>query len=137
MRSLPSPPNTNTLHPYAGQRPPLTEVVRDTAADLVTLVTAEVKLARLELLAGARQMVGRAGWIIAGVIPLLIGYLAGVAAFAVWLSTFWGWPGGLAATAVSQAILGGALLWATPSTSPVVRRPAASPMLNAGGKFND
>jgi hypothetical protein len=106
--------------------PPLLEVVKNTADDVVTLVTAEVKLARLELAAGLRHAVGRAGWMAAGLTALLVGYLVAVAALATWLSTFWGWPGALAVTALSQAILGGCILWATPAGITEPRRPTSS-----------
>lgn len=106
-------------------RPPLTEIVKATASDLVTLVTAEVKLARLELLSSARHVAGRAGWMAVSAVPLLTAYLLGVVALAVWLHTFWSWAGALAVTAVGQAIVGGGILWAAPTTSTVHRAPAA------------
>ena len=102
-----SPSMHEALQPRSdASRAPLTEIVKDTATDLVTLVTAEVKLARLELLAGARNAISRAAWIAIGAVPLLTAYLLGVGALAVWLHTLWGWAGGLAATAVAQAIIG-------------------------------
>jgi len=117
---LMSPPSRHeALQPRAvAPRAPLTEIVKDTATDLVTLVTAEVKLARLELLAGVRHAMGRAAWIAIGAVPLVTAYLLAVAALAFWLRGIWGWPGGLAATAVSQAVIGGAVLWTLPSSTP-------------------
>lgn len=113
-----SPSMHEALQPRSdASRAPLTEIVKDTATDLVTLVTAEVKLARLELLAGARNAISRAAWIAIGAVPLLTAYLLGVGALAVWLHTLWGWAGGLAATAVAQAIIGGAVLWTLPSST--------------------
>lgn len=106
--------------------PPLMEVVKNTADDLVTLVTAEVKLARLEIAAGLRHAVDRAGWMAAGLIALGVGYLVAVAALAAWLRTFWGWPGALAVTALSQVILGGCILWAMPPGATDSKRSAAS-----------
>lgn len=107
------------LQPRAeAPRAPLTEIVKDTATDLVTLVTAEVKLARLELFAGVRHAMGRAAWIAIGAVPLITAYLLAVVALAVWLRTVWGLAGGLAATAVSQAIIGGAVLWTLPGSTP-------------------
>ena len=98
-------------------RAPLTEIVKETAKDLVTLVTAEVKLARLELVAGLRRAMGRATWVAIGAVPLVTAYLLAVAALAVWLRSVWGWAGGLAATAVAQAIIGGAVLWTLPCST--------------------
>jgi putative superfamily III holin-X len=133
MRSLLTPLDSDAVA-RRGDRvhlaePPLLEVVKNTADDLVTLVTAEVKLARLEVVAGLRHAVDRAGWMAAGFTTLLVGYLGAVAALAAWLSTFWGWPGALAVTALSQGILGGCILWAMPaeitdsSRSPSSREP--------------
>lgn len=104
-------------------RAPLTEIVKETATDLVTLVTAEVKLARLEMLAGLRHAVGRATWVAVGAVPLLTAYLLAVAALALWLRTIWGWAGSLAATAVAQAIIGGAVLWTLPCSTPATSGP--------------
>jgi hypothetical protein len=106
--------------------PPLLEVVRSTADDLVSLMTAEVKLARLEVAAGLRHAVDRAGWMAAGLTALLVGYLVAVAALATWLSTLWGWPGALAVTALSQGILGGCILWAMPPGITDSKRSASS-----------
>lgn len=130
MRSLPTPLDTDALA-RRGERlrsadPPLIQVVRNTADDLVTLLRAEVKLARLEVAAGLRQAVDRAGWIAAGVTALLVGYLVAVGALAAWLGTLWGWPGALAVTALSQAILGGCILWAMPAGAGQSRRSPAS-----------
>lgn len=130
MRSVLTPLDTDAVA-RRGDRvqlaePPLLEVVKNTADDLVTLVTAEVKLARLEIAAGLRHAVDRAGWVAAGLTALLVGYLVAVAALAAWLSTFWGWPGALAVTALSQAILGGCILWATPAGITDSRRSASS-----------
>jgi len=127
---MPSPLNTDALA-RRGDRvrladPPLLEVVRNTADDLVTLVRAEVKLARLEVAAGLRQTLDRAGWMAAGVTALLVGYLVAVGALASWLSTLWGWPGALAVTALSQAILGGCILWAMPAATTESRRSPTS-----------
>ena len=118
-----SPPNVHeALQPRSEvPRAPLTEIVKDTATDLVTLVTAEVKLARLELLAGIRHTLGRATWVAIGAVPLITAYLLAVAALAAWLRTVWGWAGGLAATAVAQAIIGGAVLWTLPCSTPAPR----------------
>lgn len=116
---LMSPPTMHEALQPRGEVPraPLSEIVKDTATDLVTLVTAEVKLARLELLAGVRHAMGRAAWVAIGAVPLITAYLLGVGALAVWLQTLWGWAGGLAATAVAQAIIGGAVLWTLPCST--------------------
>lgn len=120
MRSLRLTPTSTDALSGRGERTrmtelPLSDIVRSTANDLVTLVTAEVKLAKLEVTSSVRHALDRAGWVVAGVTALVVGYLVGVAALAAWLSTFWGWPGALAVTALSQAILGGAVLWVAPS----------------------
>lgn len=130
MRSVLTPLDTDAVARRADRvrlaEPPLLEVVKNTADDLVTLVTAEVKLARLEVAAGLRHAVDRAGWMAAGLTTLLVGYLAAVAALAVWLSHFWGWPGALAVTALSQGILGGSILWAMPPAIADSSRSASS-----------
>jgi len=120
---LMSPPNMHEALQPRGEasRAPLSEIVKETATDLITLVTAEVKLARLELLAGIRHAMGRAAWVAIGAVPLITAYLLGVAALAAWLRTMWGWAGGLAATAVAQAIVGGAILWTLPSSTSAPR----------------
>ena len=117
---LMSPPNPHEAIQLRGEAPraPLTEIVKETASDVVTLVTAEVKLARLELLAGVRHAMGRATWVAIAAVPLVTAYVLAVAALAVWLRTIWGWAGGLAATAVAQAIIGGAVLWTLPCSTP-------------------
>jgi hypothetical protein len=131
---LMSPPNVHEALQPRGEAPraPLSEIVKATATDLVTLVTAEVKLARLELLAGIRHAMGRAAWVAIGAVPLITAYLLAVVALAAWLRTVWGWAGGLAATAVAQAIIGGAVLWTLPCstpTSPASRDPSRSESL--------
>lgn len=136
MRPFLMSPNPNmheALQPRGEvPRAPLTEIVKETATDLVTLVTAEVKLARLELLAGIRHTMGRAAWIAIGAVPLITAYLLGVAALAAWLRTVWGWAGGLAATAVAQAIIGGAVLWTLPCSTPAT--PASRPPGDDGAR---
>jgi len=134
---LMSPPNMNeALQPRGeGPRAPLSEIVKETATDLITLVTAEVKLARLELLTGIRNSMGRAAWVAVGAVPLITAYLLAVAALAAWLRTVWGWAGGLAATAVTQAIVGGAVLWTLPCSTPAPRdlSPAEPSRQHPGG----
>jgi len=122
---LMSPPSTHEALQHRGEAPraPLSEIVKETATDLITLVTAEVKLARLELLAGVRHAMGRATWVAIGAVPLVTAYLLAVAALALWLRTLWGWAGGLAATAVAQAIIGGAVLWTLPCSTPASPSP--------------
>jgi uncharacterized membrane protein YqjE len=126
---LMSPPNSHEVLQPRGEAPraPLTEIVKETATDLVTLVTAEVKLARLELLAGVRHAMGRAAWLAIGAVPLVTAYLLAVAALAVWLRTVWGWAGSLAATAVAQAIIGGAVLWTLPCSTAAAGPSGSSP----------
>src|SRR5216117_1432752 len=105
MRPLQLAPSKQDLAPPRdeGAPPPITEVGKNTASDLVALVTAEVKLARLELLTGARHVLSRATWTLIAIVPMLVAYVAGVAALAAWLVGRWGWPAGLGATAASQA----------------------------------
>lgn len=122
---LMSPPSTREALESRAEmsRAPLSEIVKETATDLVTLVTAEVKLARLQLQAGVRHALGRATWVALGAVPLITAYLLGVAALAVWLRNVWGWAGALAATAVAQAIIGGAVLWTLPCSTPTSPAP--------------
>ena len=58
----------------------------------------------------AGKGMNRLVWLAAGALPLAVGYLLGVAAFAAWLRPILGLPGALAAVALSQAALGGVVI---------------------------
>ena len=90
--------------------PGLAEIVKNTAADVVHLASAELRLAKAELTEGVRTQAARLVWLVAGALPLAVGYLLGVAALAAWLRPMVGLPGALAAVALSQAALGGVII---------------------------
>ena len=91
-----------------GDRPPsLVEVAKDAADNLLDLLTAQIKLARLELSAdlgtALRQVVRLALFIP----PLVVGYAFAMAAAASWLGDMWGRTAGLAAVAGFQIAAAG------------------------------
>lgn len=86
--------------------PGLADIVRSTAADIVHLATAELRLAKLEVTEGVRAQVVRAALLVVGAIPLLVAYLLGVAALVAWIRPMFGTAGTLALVAGSQAALG-------------------------------
>ena len=88
----------------------LADVVKTTAADLLHLATAELKLVKLEAVQSIRARSTRIAFFALGAVPLLVGYLFGVAALAVWLTPRWGLAAALGATALSQAIIGAAVV---------------------------
>jgi len=134
MRSVVlSPPPDGTRSPAGtshASEPPLSEVIKSTAGDLVNLATAEVKLARFEIAANIRQAADRVGWLAAAAIPLLLGYLLALAALAAWLRTLWDWPAALATVAASQALIGGLIMWLGSRSNAAAHRSSLSP---AGG----
>jgi uncharacterized membrane protein YqjE len=95
----------------------LAEIVKSTAADVVHLATAELRLAKAEFSEGVRAQAGRAALFAVGLVPLSLGYLLGVLALVTWLRPLLGLPGALGAAALSQAALGGiivAVAWPRP-----------------------
>jgi uncharacterized membrane protein YqjE len=90
--------------------PGLAEVVKNTAADVVHLAGAELRLAKLELTEGLRTQVSRVVWLAAGALPLAVAYLLGVAALVALVRRWFGLSGALAAVALSQAVLGGIII---------------------------
>lgn len=90
--------------------PGLADIVKSTAADVVHLATAELRLARLEISEGIRNQAGRVVLLAAGAVPLLVAYLLGVAALVTWVRPLFGTAGALAAVALSQAALGGVIV---------------------------
>src|SRR3569832_488451 len=86
--------------------PGLADIVKSTAADVVHLATAELRLAKLEVTEGIRAQAGRVALLAAGAIPLLVAYLLGVAALVAWVRPMLGLPGTLALVDASQAALG-------------------------------
>ena len=92
--------------------PGLADVLRTTAADLLSLGAAELKLIRLEVASSLREQAGRVAWIAAGALPAVVGYVCAVAALAAWLTPRWGLAGALGATAALQVVLSSILLGA-------------------------
>lgn len=90
--------------------PGLADVVKNTAADVVHLATAELRLARLEVTEGIRNQVGRVVLMAVAAVPMLVAYLLGVAALVAWVRPWLGTSGALAAVALSQAALGGVVV---------------------------
>jgi uncharacterized membrane protein YqjE len=87
-------------------KPSLADVARNAATDLVDLVVAQIKLARLELATDARQALQRTTKLVAFGIPLLFGYGFAMAAAASALSSFCGWSLSLLAVATIQMVVG-------------------------------
>jgi uncharacterized membrane protein YqjE len=90
--------------------PGLADIVKNTAADVVHLATAELRLAKLEVTEGIRDQAGRLALLAAGAVPLLVAYLLGVAALVTWIRPLFGAAGALAVVALSQAALGGVII---------------------------
>jgi len=90
--------------------PGIADIVRSTAADVVHLATAELRLAKAEIKDGVRTQASRAIWLVGGALPLAVGYLLGVAALVTWVRPLLGLTGALAAVALSQAALGGIIV---------------------------
>jgi len=85
--------------------------LRATAEDLVELVSAQVKLVRLELLGDARTLGGRLAYL-AVFAPLLVlgyGFLAAGGTYA--LARPLGWPAALSLVGVVQVVAGGLGVW--------------------------
>ncbi|HEY4183707.1 MAG TPA: hypothetical protein VGP07_01505 [Polyangia bacterium] len=95
----------------------LVDVVKTTAADLLHLASAELKLVKLEAISGIRARSTRLAFLALGAVPLLVGYLFGVAALAVWLTPRWGLAAALGVTALSQVVIGAAVVTAASRTT--------------------
>lgn len=94
------------------RRPSLVEVAKNAAEDLVDLLSAQIKLARLELTADLRESLSHVVRVALFIPPVVIGYAFGMAALASWLGGYWGLPTALAAIAGIQIVGGGAgILW--------------------------
>ena len=74
------------------RRPSLMDVAKHAAEDLLDLLAAQIKLARLELSADLREGLKRILRIALFIPPLVIGYAFGMAAIASWLAGHWGLP---------------------------------------------
>ena len=91
----------------------LVEVAKNAAEDLLDLLTAQIKLARLELSVDLREALKRIMGVALFIPPLVIGYAFGMAAIASWLAGHWGLPTALASVAALQIVAAGiGILWA-------------------------
>lgn len=97
----------------------LTDVVRNTAADLLHLASAELKLVKLEVASGLRARSARIAFLAVGFVPLLVGYLFALAALTAWLAPRWGLAGALGATALSQGLIGGVVVAVASRSAPM------------------
>ena len=111
--------------------PGVAEIVKSTAADVVHLATAEVRLWKLELAEKLRSGVGRTVWLAVGVVPAVAGYLFGMAALTAWLTPTLGLPAALGITALIEVSLGAVILVAAKPRP--ARAGAAEPSGDAGG----
>jgi uncharacterized membrane protein YqjE len=90
----------------------LGDVARGAAEDLLDLVTAQIRLARLEVSAELRRALKRVIRIALLMPPLVVGYAFAMAALASWLTGRWGRTSALAAVAALQiAVAGTGILW--------------------------
>jgi uncharacterized membrane protein YqjE len=109
-------PNGNGVrvrHAAGSERPSLVEVAKSAAEDLVDLLGAQIKLARLELTDDLRHGVRRTAWVVLFALPVVVGYAFGMAALASWLAGYWGRSAALASVAGLQMVGGGAgVAWA-------------------------
>jgi hypothetical protein len=86
-------------------RPPsLGEVVQGAAEDALTLLAAQIKLARLEVSADVRRGLQGGVRVALFVPPLVLGYVFAMMALASWLGSYWGRPGALASVAAVQLV---------------------------------
>jgi hypothetical protein len=96
----------------SSESPSLIDVAKSAAHDLFELVTAQIKLARVELAGDIRLTLTRAGRIAVFIPPVLLSYVFGMAALASWLARYWGLPGALGAVALLNCGIGvGGVLW--------------------------
>jgi len=90
----------------------LSDVAKGAAEDLVDLVSAQIRLARLEVSAELRRTLKRVARIALLMPPLVVGYAFGMAALASWLTGMWGRTLALAAVGAVQIVGAGAgILW--------------------------
>ena len=109
--------------------PGLADIVKSTAADVVHLATAELRLAKLEVTEGIRAQAGRVALLAAAAVPLLVAYLMALGALVVWVRPMFGWAGTLALVALSQAVLGAVLV----DVASPRRKAKASPDIGKAG----
>ena len=91
----------------------LGEVAQGAAEDALTLLAAQLKLARLEVAADLRRGLQGGVRIALFLPPLVVGYVFAMTALAAWLGGYWGRPAALASVAALQigpAALG--IVWA-------------------------
>ena len=84
------------------RRTSLVDVAKNAAEDLLDLLAAQIKLARLELSADLREALKRIMGVALFIPPLVIGYAFGMAAIASWLGEIWGRTAALASVAALQ-----------------------------------
>jgi len=90
----------------------LGDVAKGAAEDLLDLIAAQIRLARLELSTELHRALKRIVRIALFLPPLVVGYAFGMAALASWLGGHWGRSAALAAVAAIQILVAGAgLLW--------------------------
>jgi uncharacterized membrane protein YqjE len=89
------------------KRPPLVDVAKNAAEDLLDLMTAQLKLIRLELASDVGTAIKRTLRLALFVPPLLVGYAFGMLALASWLAGTWGYPLAFALVAALQIIPAG------------------------------
>ena len=82
----------------------LGEVAQGAAEDALTLLAAQIKLARLELSADLRRGLQGGVRIALFLPPLVIGYAFAMTALASWLGRYWGRPAALASVAALQIV---------------------------------
>ena|SRR5438132_8044043 len=82
----------------------LGDVAQVAAEDAVSLLTAQIKLARLEVSADLRRGLRGGIRVALFVPPLVVGYVFAMTALASWLGGPWGRPAGLASVAALQIV---------------------------------
>jgi Putative Actinobacterial Holin-X, holin superfamily III len=82
----------------------LGDVAKGAAEDALDLLTAQIKLARLEVSADLRRGLSGVARIALFVPPLVVGYAFAMAALASWLGTLWSRPVSLACVAAVQIV---------------------------------
>jgi len=89
------------------RRPSLVDVAKGAAEDLLDLLVAQIRLARVELVADARAALRRVARLALFIPPLLLGYGFAMAALASWLGRYWGLTAALGAVAAFHIAVGG------------------------------
>jgi Putative Actinobacterial Holin-X, holin superfamily III len=96
----------------APQGSSLVEAAKNAAEDLVDLLTAQIKLARVELSSDLHRILKYSVRIFLFLPPVLVGYAFAMAGAASWLSQYWGRSLALVAVAGVQLLVGGVgLAW--------------------------